>query len=103
MGLSCGICCPTPSKYRCVMADGRLRQVAAVKHLHSRYGRDPRQWSQSGQQLAAFLFGVASHMIADINWHGLGEDWPAWRVPPGRGYLKVGCPSCSRYNTHSTP
>eukprot|EP00873_Tetraselmis_striata_P034776 jgi/Tetstr1/455040/TSEL_041896.t1 len=62
--------------------------VAAVKHLHSRYGRDPRQWSQSGQQLAAFLFGVASHMIADINWHGLGEDWPAWRVPPGRGYLK---------------
>eukprot|EP00873_Tetraselmis_striata_P009000 jgi/Tetstr1/429264/TSEL_019182.t1 len=48
----------------------------------------PAVWSQSGQQLAAFLFGVASHMIADINWHGLGEDWPAWRVPPGRGYLK---------------
>lgn len=35
---------------------------------------------QATEKLVAFLFGIASHMVADVSWHSLGID---------QGFLKV--------------
>ncbi|KAM8966945.1 phosphatidylinositol-glycan-specific phospholipase D [Pelodytes ibericus] len=34
----------------------------------------PRPWSEGAQKLVAFLFGIASHMVADVSWHSLDID-----------------------------
>ena len=39
-------------------------------------------WNTSQQQVVAFLHGVVSHYIADINWHGLAE------VRGGLGFIQ---------------
>ncbi|XP_069814028.1 phosphatidylinositol-glycan-specific phospholipase D isoform X2 [Dendropsophus ebraccatus] len=31
-------------------------------------------WNEEAQKLVAFLFGIASHMVADVSWHSLGID-----------------------------
>jgi hypothetical protein len=45
-------------------------QGAAVSYLRTTYGE---KRNATGDALAAFLFGVVSHYIADISWHGLAE------------------------------
>lgn len=35
---------------------------------------------QATEKLVAFLFGIASHMVADVSWHSLGID---------QGFLKA--------------
>lgn len=35
---------------------------------------------QATEKLVAFLFGIASHMVADVSWHSLGID---------QGFLKT--------------
>ncbi|XP_020637215.3 phosphatidylinositol-glycan-specific phospholipase D [Pogona vitticeps] len=32
----------------------------------------PQPWGEATEKLVAFLFGVASHMVADVTWHSLG-------------------------------
>lgn len=54
-------------------------QVAAVKYVRSL----PRPWSKQDERLVAFLMGLVSHYIADLNWHGLGG------VPFGRGFIRT--------------
>ncbi|KAJ2043727.1 Intracellular distribution of mitochondria, partial [Coemansia sp. S16] len=39
-----------------------------VRYVISQY---PRPYSERGEQLVAFLFGIASHQIADEQWHSL--------------------------------
>ncbi|XP_040288817.1 phosphatidylinositol-glycan-specific phospholipase D [Bufo bufo] len=34
----------------------------------------PLPWNEEAQKLVAFLFGIASHMVADVSWHSLGID-----------------------------
>uniref|UniRef100_A0A7M4E7K4 Phosphatidylinositol-glycan-specific phospholipase D n=1 Tax=Crocodylus porosus TaxID=8502 RepID=A0A7M4E7K4_CROPO len=34
----------------------------------------PHPWEEATEKLVAFLFGIASHMVADVNWHSLGID-----------------------------
>ncbi|KAJ7338576.1 hypothetical protein JRQ81_012478 [Phrynocephalus forsythii] len=34
----------------------------------------PQPWGEATEKLVAFLFGVASHMVADVSWHSLGID-----------------------------
>lgn len=52
-------------------------QLAAVDYIREKYptwatdGRD-----SAGAGLVAFMLGVTSHYISDMNWHGLGENQP---------------------------
>lgn len=63
--------------------------VQAVNYIREKYGSDPNKWSDHAQKLVAFIYGVASHQISDINWHGLGEKFPRWSTNPGTGFLKT--------------
>ncbi|KAM6413104.1 phosphatidylinositol-glycan-specific phospholipase D [Pluvialis apricaria] len=40
----------------------------------------PQPWEEATEKLVAFLFGIASHMVADVSWHSLGID---------QGFLKA--------------
>ncbi|XP_075561639.1 phosphatidylinositol-glycan-specific phospholipase D [Pelecanus crispus] len=40
----------------------------------------PQPWEEDTEKLVAFLFGIASHMVADVSWHSLGID---------QGFLKA--------------
>ncbi|KAM6276224.1 phosphatidylinositol-glycan-specific phospholipase D isoform 2-T2 [Spheniscus humboldti] len=40
----------------------------------------PQPWDAATEKLVAFLFGIASHMVADVSWHSLGID---------QGFLKA--------------
>uniref|UniRef100_A0A287B650 Phosphatidylinositol-glycan-specific phospholipase D n=2 Tax=Sus scrofa TaxID=9823 RepID=A0A287B650_PIG len=42
---------------------------ASVHYIRENY---PLPWDKDTEKLVAFLFGIASHMVADISWHGLG-------------------------------
>ncbi|XP_053771165.1 phosphatidylinositol-glycan-specific phospholipase D isoform X4 [Desmodus rotundus] len=42
---------------------------ASVHYIRENY---PRPWGKDTEKLVAFLFGVASHMVADVSWHSLG-------------------------------
>jgi hypothetical protein len=54
-------------------------QANAVRYIATL----PKPWTDDTQQLVAFFFGVVSHYIADINWHGLAE------VPHGYGFIET--------------
>ncbi|XP_075682682.1 phosphatidylinositol-glycan-specific phospholipase D isoform X2 [Rhinoderma darwinii] len=41
----------------------------SVNYIRRTY-RQP--WNEETQKLVAFLFGIASHMVADVSWHSLG-------------------------------
>ncbi|KAM3929195.1 phosphatidylinositol-glycan-specific phospholipase D [Leptodactylus fuscus] len=43
----------------------------SVKYIRRTY---PLPWDEETQKLVAFLFGIASHMVADVSWHSLGID-----------------------------
>jgi len=40
----------------------------AFDYVNKKY---PQPWSQETEKLVAFLFGIISHQVADINWHSL--------------------------------
>ncbi|XP_058141297.1 phosphatidylinositol-glycan-specific phospholipase D isoform X2 [Dasypus novemcinctus] len=42
---------------------------ASIHYIRENY---PRPWEKDTEKLVAFMFGVASHMVADISWHSLG-------------------------------
>ncbi|KGL74943.1 Phosphatidylinositol-glycan-specific phospholipase D [Tinamus guttatus] len=42
---------------------------ASVHYIRRNY---PQPWEKATEKLVAFLFGIASHMVADVSWHSLG-------------------------------
>uniref|UniRef100_F6RP30 Phosphatidylinositol-glycan-specific phospholipase D n=1 Tax=Ornithorhynchus anatinus TaxID=9258 RepID=F6RP30_ORNAN len=42
---------------------------ASVRYVRENF---PLPWEQDTEKLVAFLFGISSHMVADVSWHGLG-------------------------------
>ncbi|XP_066208870.1 phosphatidylinositol-glycan-specific phospholipase D isoform X1 [Saccopteryx leptura] len=42
---------------------------ASVHYIRETY---PLPWEKDTEKLVAFLFGVTSHMVADVSWHSLG-------------------------------
>ncbi|XFF90336.1 hypothetical protein AB1E18_016555 [Capra hircus] len=42
---------------------------ASVHYIRKNY---PLPWDEDTEKLVAFLFGITSHMVADVNWHSLG-------------------------------
>jgi len=55
-------------------------QYAAALYIRSTYSAP---LNSSGAALVAFMFGVTSHYVADINWHGLAE------VPSAQGMIET--------------
>ncbi|XP_073422229.1 phosphatidylinositol-glycan-specific phospholipase D isoform X4 [Dendrobates tinctorius] len=43
----------------------------SVNYIRRTY---PLPWNEEAQKLVAFLFGIASHQVADVSWHSLGID-----------------------------
>lgn len=41
----------------------------SVHYIRKNY---PLPWDEDTEKLVAFLFGITSHMVADVNWHSLG-------------------------------
>ncbi|KAM6373943.1 LOW QUALITY PROTEIN: phosphatidylinositol-glycan-specific phospholipase D [Alca torda] len=50
---------------------------ASIHYITRNY---PQPWEEATEKLVAFLFGIASHMVADVSWHSLGID---------QGFLKA--------------
>ncbi|XP_065607809.1 phosphatidylinositol-glycan-specific phospholipase D isoform X2 [Cyrtonyx montezumae] len=50
---------------------------ASIHYIRKNY---PQPWEEATEKLVAFLFGIASHMVADVSWHSLGID---------QGFLKA--------------
>ncbi|XP_072780294.1 phosphatidylinositol-glycan-specific phospholipase D isoform X6 [Taeniopygia guttata] len=50
---------------------------ASIDYIRRNY---PQPWEEATEKLVAFLFGIASHMVADVSWHSLGID---------QGFLKA--------------
>ncbi|XP_010281868.1 PREDICTED: phosphatidylinositol-glycan-specific phospholipase D [Phaethon lepturus] len=50
---------------------------ASIHYIRRNY---PQPWEEATKKLVAFLFGIASHMVADVSWHSLGID---------QGFLKA--------------
>ncbi|XP_048794506.1 phosphatidylinositol-glycan-specific phospholipase D [Lagopus muta] len=42
---------------------------ASIHYIRRNY---PQPWEEATEKLVAFLFGIASHMVADVSWHSLG-------------------------------
>lgn len=42
---------------------------ASIHYIRENY---PLPWKEDTQKLVAFLFGITSHMVADVSWHSLG-------------------------------
>ncbi|XP_004693375.1 PREDICTED: phosphatidylinositol-glycan-specific phospholipase D isoform X2 [Condylura cristata] len=42
---------------------------ASIHYIRENY---PLPWKEDTEKLVAFLFGITSHMVADISWHSLG-------------------------------
>ncbi|XP_073187980.1 phosphatidylinositol-glycan-specific phospholipase D isoform X4 [Lepidochelys kempii] len=43
----------------------------SIHYIRKKY---PQPWEEATEKLVAFLFGIASHMVADVSWHSLGID-----------------------------
>ncbi|XP_003416488.1 phosphatidylinositol-glycan-specific phospholipase D [Loxodonta africana] len=50
---------------------------ASIHYIRENY---PLPWEKDTEKLVAFLFGIASHMVADVSWHSLGIE---------QGFLKT--------------
>ncbi|XP_053791307.1 phosphatidylinositol-glycan-specific phospholipase D isoform X2 [Vidua chalybeata] len=50
---------------------------ASIDYIRRNY---PQPWEEATEKLVAFLFGIASHIVADVSWHSLGID---------QGFLKA--------------
>ncbi|XP_078541840.1 phosphatidylinositol-glycan-specific phospholipase D [Lissotriton helveticus] len=66
--------------YPSVCKEGRYHDVSedthwapflttSISYIRSNY---PQPWKEDTEKLVAFLFGIASHMVADVSWHSLG-------------------------------
>ncbi|KAM6185857.1 phosphatidylinositol-glycan-specific phospholipase D [Rhynchocyon petersi] len=42
---------------------------ASIHYIRENY---PLPWGKDTEKLVAFLFGITSHMVADVSWHSLG-------------------------------
>ncbi|KAM4834873.1 phosphatidylinositol-glycan-specific phospholipase D isoform 2-T2 [Thomomys bottae] len=42
---------------------------ASIHYIRENY---PLPWEKDTEKLVAFLFGITSHMVADVSWHSLG-------------------------------
>lgn len=42
---------------------------ASIHYIRKNY---PQPWEKDTEKLVAFLFGITSHMVADVSWHSLG-------------------------------
>ncbi|XP_053458035.1 phosphatidylinositol-glycan-specific phospholipase D isoform X2 [Nycticebus coucang] len=42
---------------------------ASIHYIRDKY---PLPWEKDTEKLVAFLFGITSHMVADVSWHSLG-------------------------------
>ncbi|XP_008578807.1 PREDICTED: phosphatidylinositol-glycan-specific phospholipase D [Galeopterus variegatus] len=42
---------------------------ASIHYIRENY---PLPWDKDTEKLVAFLFGITSHMVADVSWHSLG-------------------------------
>uniref|UniRef100_H0XE61 Phosphatidylinositol-glycan-specific phospholipase D n=1 Tax=Otolemur garnettii TaxID=30611 RepID=H0XE61_OTOGA len=42
---------------------------ASIHYIREKY---PLPWEKDTEKLVAFLFGITSHMVADVSWHSLG-------------------------------
>uniref|UniRef100_A0A8C3TVN6 Phosphatidylinositol-glycan-specific phospholipase D n=1 Tax=Catharus ustulatus TaxID=91951 RepID=A0A8C3TVN6_CATUS len=49
----------------------------SIEYIRRNY---PQPWNEATEKLVAFLFGIASHIVADVSWHSLGID---------QGFLKA--------------
>ncbi|XP_062986517.1 phosphatidylinositol-glycan-specific phospholipase D isoform X2 [Elgaria multicarinata webbii] len=66
--------------YSSVCKNGRFHQVSEDTHwapflntsIHYIRKNYPLPWGEATEKLVAFLFGIASHMVADVSWHSLG-------------------------------
>uniref|UniRef100_A0A8C8RK79 Phosphatidylinositol-glycan-specific phospholipase D n=1 Tax=Pelusios castaneus TaxID=367368 RepID=A0A8C8RK79_9SAUR len=43
----------------------------SIHYIRQNY---PQPWDEATEKLVAFLFGITSHMVADVSWHSLGID-----------------------------
>lgn len=49
-------------------------QIAAANYIRDKYPHWAKESrNMHGPGLVAFMLGVTSHYIADMNWHGLGK------------------------------
>mmetsp|Transcript_56248 Transcript_56248/g.174861 ORF Transcript_56248/g.174861 Transcript_56248/m.174861 type:complete len:739 (+) Transcript_56248:50-2266(+) len=70
-----------------------------VDYIRTRHP-DWSRGDEHGAKLVAFLMGVASHYIADINWHGLGQAQTGFIEQVG--LMDVGCAGDLCGSAHST-
>uniref|UniRef100_A0A8C5WWV7 Phosphatidylinositol-glycan-specific phospholipase D n=1 Tax=Laticauda laticaudata TaxID=8630 RepID=A0A8C5WWV7_LATLA len=64
-----GIC--QNGKYHYVSEDTHWSPFlnTSIHYIRKNY---PQPWEEATEKLVAFLFGIASHMVADVSWHSLG-------------------------------
>ncbi|XP_068093078.1 phosphatidylinositol-glycan-specific phospholipase D isoform X2 [Hyperolius riggenbachi] len=72
-----GLC--MQGKYHYVSEDSHWTPFlkTSIDYIRRTY---PLPWAEGTEKLVAFLFGIASHMVADVSWHNLGID---------QGFLKA--------------
>ncbi|XP_018419287.1 PREDICTED: phosphatidylinositol-glycan-specific phospholipase D [Nanorana parkeri] len=66
-----GLC--MQGKYHYVSEDSHWTPFlkTSINYIRRTY---PLPWDQRAQKLVAFLFGIASHQVADVSWHSLHID-----------------------------
>ncbi|KAM5158233.1 phosphatidylinositol-glycan-specific phospholipase D [Mantella aurantiaca] len=66
-----GLC--MQGKYHYVSEDSHWTPFlqASINYIRRTY---PLPWNERAQKLVAFLFGIASHQVADVSWHSLHID-----------------------------
>ncbi|KAM9739263.1 phosphatidylinositol-glycan-specific phospholipase D isoform 2-T3 [Dama dama] len=68
------------SFYPSICERGQFHDVSESTHwtpflnasIHYIRKNHPLPWDEDTEKLIAFLFGITSHMVADVNWHSLG-------------------------------
>ncbi|XP_066480549.1 phosphatidylinositol-glycan-specific phospholipase D [Tiliqua scincoides] len=68
--------------YSVICKNGIFHQVSEDTHwapflnvsIHYIRKNYPQPWEEGTEKLVAFLFGIASHMVADVSWHSLGVE-----------------------------
>ena len=63
-------------------------QAAAAKYIRSVY---PSPRNATGDRVVAFMFGVVSHYIADVNWHGMVQVPVGYGMIESTGGMDYGC------------
>ncbi|XP_068951052.1 phosphatidylinositol-glycan-specific phospholipase D [Petaurus breviceps papuanus] len=69
-----------PDAFYDICEGGKFRDVSEDTHwtpflnasIHYIRQNYPLPWEKDTEKLVAFLFGIMSHMVADVSWHSLG-------------------------------